>query len=206
MATADRVETADDPVLVDRARRGDAEAFCRLATSVEVRLYRQALALVGDAAAAEDLVAETLIGAWQGMARFEGGCRWTTWLHAILLNRFHRLLRRNRCRPRLSVDLGEGDRGPAAGTLEGLVDERPTGLDGLSDAECQELLRTALAELPEEHREVLSLRFFEDASLAEIAAALSVPVGTVKSRLHHGLGKLREKAALVNLWRERRNP
>lgn len=60
-------------------------------------------------------------------------------------------------------------------------------------------LREAVAALPDEHRLVIELRFFAGASLEEIAVELSCPLGTVKSRLHHGLEKLRNSAVRLNL-------
>ena len=66
-------------------------------------------------------------------------------------------------------------------------------------------LGAAVAELPEGHRAVLLLRFFEVASVAEIAAALAIPPGTVKSRLHHALARLREMGSVVNLFEEGRD-
>ena len=61
-------------------------------------------------------------------------------------------------------------------------------------------VRQAVASLPEEHRLVVELRFFAGATLEEIAAALDCPLGTVKSRLHHALEKLRQMKLAVNLF------
>jgi RNA polymerase sigma-70 factor (ECF subfamily) len=69
----------------------------------------------------------------------------------------------------------------------------------LAQREADERVRAAVHALPERHRRVVLLRFFEDASLPEIAAALGLSVGTVKSRLHHALARLRKMKALVNL-------
>jgi RNA polymerase sigma-70 factor (ECF subfamily) len=61
-------------------------------------------------------------------------------------------------------------------------------------------IRRAVANLPEEHRLVVELRFFAGATLDEMAAALGCPLGTVKSRLHHALKKLRQMNVTVNLF------
>jgi RNA polymerase sigma-70 factor (ECF subfamily) len=63
--------------------------------------------------------------------------------------------------------------------------------DVVARQDTAEVMRRAIARLPDKHQRVLLLRFFEDASLPEIAAALGCSVGTVKSRLHHALEKLR---------------
>ena len=67
-------------------------------------------------------------------------------------------------------------------------------------------MREGIAALPKKHREVILLRFYEDASLAEIAAALGLAQGTVKSRLHHALEKLRHLPVVLNLFHETREP
>ena len=193
---------AIDRTLLARARGGEAEAFCRLMRAEEARVFRQALALVGDRSVAEDLAAETFVAAWQSFGRFDGGCRLSTWLYAILLHRFQKHLRRGRSRIP-SAAPAEGGSGGTGGPEE--ADGGPTGADAAVQAEEERLWRRALAELPEEHRDVLLLRFFEDASLAEIGSALGIPVGTVKSRLHHGLEKLRRMEVVVNLRMERRD-
>ena len=69
----------------------------------------------------------------------------------------------------------------------------------LARAEADARLREAVQALPEKHRQVVQLRFFEDAALPEIAVALDLSVGTVKSRLHHALEKLRKMKSIVNL-------
>jgi RNA polymerase sigma-70 factor (ECF subfamily) len=207
-AMAKAEEVANDELLI-RARTGDAEAFGRLLAPEEARLFRQALALCGEIPVAEDLVVETMVGAWQGLSRFDGGCRLSTWLYAILLHRFQKHVRRLRSRLPSAASLVHGGevRPPGQGEpeLERVVDPGATGAEAALQAETAARLRAAVAELPEEHRSVLLLRFFEEASLEEIASALGIPVGTVKSRLHHGLEKLRRMEAMVNLrteWRD----
>jgi RNA polymerase sigma-70 factor (ECF subfamily) len=65
---------------------------------------------------------------------------------------------------------------------------------------CPDLSRLRLRRQPEEHRQVIELRFQAELSLEEISGALGIPLGTVKSRLHHGLEKLRQQKFCVNLF------
>ena len=188
-----------------RARAGDGEAFCRLMEGAEARLFRQAAALTGDLSAAEDLVAETMAAAWQSLGRFDGACRLSTWLYAILLHRFRKHLRRLQSRPRPAATCDPAECEDGQLVLDSQEDGRPTASESMLARESSERLRRAVADLPAEHRDVLLLRFFEDASLAEIAVALGIPVGTVKSRLHHALERLRGRVEVVNLWAERRD-
>ena len=185
--------------LLQRAREGDPDAFCALAQAHEQRLFQQALSLCHNTAIAEDLAAETLIEVWKSMARFDGTCRFSTWLYAILLHRHQKLIRSQRSRPVPLAALPAAEAGAGEQLLERLPDGQPMPLDALAQAEASARLRAAVEALPERHRKVVLLRFFEDAALPEIAAALDLSVGTVKSRLHYALAKLRKVKSIVNL-------
>jgi len=80
-----------------------------------------------------------------------------------------------------------------------LTDAQPPSPDALAQAEFDAQLREAVETLPKKHRQVVLLRFFEDAALPEIAVALGLSVGTVKSRLHHALAKLRKVKSIETL-------
>ena len=188
-----------DKELLERARQGEAEAFCALVQAHEQRLFQQALALCHNPAIAEDLAAETLIEAWKSIGRFDGSCRFSTWLYAILLHRHQKLVRKQRSRPVPLSLLPVGEAEAREQLLERLADPQPLSPDVLARADDDTRLREAVEALPEKHRQVVQLRFFEDAALPEIAGALGLSVGTVKSRLHHALKKLRKMESVVNL-------
>ena len=185
--------------LLQRAREGEPEAFCALAQAHEQRLFQQALALCRNPATAEDLAADTIIEAWKSIGRFDGSCRFSTWLYAILLHRHQKLVRQQRSRPVPLSMLPVGEADASGQLLERLPDPRPLSPDVLARTDDDARLREAVQALPEKHRQVVQLRFFEDAALPEIAAALGLSVGTVKSRLHHALEKLRKMKSIVNL-------
>jgi RNA polymerase sigma-70 factor (ECF subfamily) len=152
----------------------------------------QALAFCGDAHLAQDLVQETMIAAWKSLRRFDGSCRLFTWLYVILLRQHRRTLgwfSRRLPLATLEQQAAAARREPAAPP-----DERE------SEAEA-ELLRAMVTALPERHREVIRLRFYAEASEAEIASALGISPGTVKSRLHHALEKLRRMKEKMNRLR-----
>jgi RNA polymerase sigma-70 factor, ECF subfamily len=188
-----------DEALLEPARQGDPEAFCALARKHEARLFQQALALCHNPATAEDLAADTLIESWKSIGRFDGRCRFSTWLYAILLHRHQKLVRKQGSRPVPLSMLPVGEADASEQLLERLPDAQPLSRDVLARAEEDTRLREAVQALPEKHRQVVQLRFFEDAALPEIAAALGLSVGTVKSRLHHALEKLRKMKSIVNL-------
>jgi RNA polymerase sigma-70 factor (ECF subfamily) len=174
--------------LLARAQAGDAEAFCEWCRPFETRLVRQAMALCGEGAMAEDLAQDTFVEAWRCLSRYNGRCRFFTWLCAILLNRHRNGLRKKRPVPisSLSLEFQAGVRR----SLDQIIDSiRPPDL-AAEQMERDALLHQSLHQLPPKHREVIHLRFFADDSLAGIAVALNCSIGTVKSRLFHALKKL----------------
>ncbi|KXB31932.1 RNA polymerase subunit sigma-24 [Dechloromonas denitrificans] len=138
------------------------------------RLRRYARALLGDRAAADDLVQDTLERAWRRLAQWRAGSDLRAWLFSIMHN-----LRVDQLRqPSLSTQaLDDGDEAPT----------RPTQSDQLELVD----LEAALRQLPDEQRAVLLLVALEEMSYAEVAAALEIPLGTVMSRLSRGRERLR---------------
>jgi len=190
--TDDGVEIIEAGVFLSRARAGDAAAFCRLTEALQTRLLRQAAALSGDVSAAEDLVAETLVEAWKSLARYDESCRFSTWLYAILLHRHQKWRRRARSRPVALAWLPIFQRDHLEASQENIPSPEPSPAEEAARNENSVLMRKCIAGLPEKHRLIILLRFYEDASLPDMAQVLGCPVGTVKSRLHHALEKLRK--------------
>ncbi len=199
----EHIEELDTPALLAQARQGDATAFCRLVEPREARLLRQATILCRDASNAEDLVSETLVQAWKSLANYNETCRLSTWLYAILLHRHQKSLRAARSRPRPLAWLAWADAEKHREAHDNLSSCEASPAVALAQKELAAGLRRAVESLPEKHRLVVLLRFFEEASLEEIATVLSCSVGTVKSRLHHALEKLRRMKNTLNLseWR-----
>lgn len=186
----------DDPVtrtdLIARARGGDVEAFSRLMEAEQPRLLAQALKFCGDPDLARDLVQETMIAAWKSLRRFDGSCRFFTWLYVILLRQHRRAL-------------GWFSRRLPLATLEQQAAARRMPVCAPDDdgtAADAELLRAMVTALPARHREVIRLRFYAEAGEAEIAAALGISPGTVKSRIHNALEKLRRMKEKMNRLRD----
>lgn len=174
------------------ARAGDAEAFCRLIEPLQTRLLRQATALSRDVSAAEDLVAETLVEAWKSLARYDESCRFSTWLYAILLHRYQKSVRRARARPMPLAWLPIFRREQLMAKREQVHATELSPMEEIMQDEDSALLRQYIDRLSEKHREIILLRFYEDASLPDMARVLGCPPGTVKSRLHHALEQLRK--------------
>jgi RNA polymerase sigma-70 factor, ECF subfamily len=184
-------KTAPESELIGLAQTGDVRAFQRLAELHTESLYRSVLVMSRDRHKAEDIVQETLVEAWRSLGRFDERCRFSTWLYGILRHRFLKTCRQRSGEQPTFLDV----------TLFESLPQKSLGPEALFQmSEDAERVHRAVAELPEKHREVIELRFFADASLEDIAAVLEVPLGTVKSRLHHGLKKLREVNLAVNLF------
>ena len=198
--TEERPALSEAAELLLRAREGDADAFCAVAKAHEQRLFQQAVALCHDPTAAEDLAAETLIEAWKSIGRFDGSCQFSTWLYAILVHRFQKSLRRARSRPVPLASLPVREAEQQEILLERVSDAELLPGEALLQKELNTQLEEAIHALPPKHQQVLLLRFYEEASLPEIAGALGLSLGTVKSRLHHALEKLRKMKSIVNLF------
>lgn len=139
------------------------------------RLRRYARALVGERAAADDLVQDTLERAWARSSQWRPGSELRTWLFAIMHNLRIDQLRRQ---------------APSTQPLDDSFVEPPTRATQSDALELGDLA-AALAQLPEEQRAVLLLVGLEEMSYADIAASLGIPAGTVMSRLARGRERLR---------------
>ena len=177
-----------------QARAGDAKEFGEICRAYETRLLRQALALCGNETMAEDLAQDTLVEAWKSLRRYNGRCQFFTWLCAILFNRYRNLLRARRAIPFSTIN-NEAQSADQL-TLRQLADPDASPAEAALNDERAALVRDCVRALTAKHQEVIYLRFYVDNSVAGIAAALGCSEGTVKSRLHHALEKLRNMNVL----------
>ena len=173
----------DEAEAVRRARQGDREGFRWLVERDGDLVRRTAYLLVRDPGLAEDLAQECFLAAWQSLSSFRTATGFRPWVLRILMNKAvsHRRKRRLLAIP---FDLLRTAEEPAEPTPD------PTAL--AIQGEEQRELGAALATLPEEWRRVLVLRYYAEFSVPEIAEALDMAEGTVKSRLHRALVRLRE--------------
>jgi len=183
IGAAVREAPPDEPALVARLRAGDGRAFEELVRLYQHRVFGVAARMLGNAAEAEEVAQEVFLRAYRAIADFRGEAKLSTWLYAIA----SRL-----CLTRLGAGERrygrEGDE-----TLARLANGHANPAAALERSELEAALHRAIGELPEERRIVVVLRDLEGLAYEEIAAALELPVGTVRSRLHRARMDLKEK-------------
>jgi RNA polymerase sigma-70 factor (ECF subfamily) len=159
--------------LIEQARQGDRAAYEQIARRKVETVYRTARAILGNDADAEDATQDALIGAWTQFGSLRDVDRFDAWLGRITVNACRMALRRRRSRA--VVDLAEASEND-------LTDTRASGFEGRTVS--ANAFDRAFDRLPVEQRSILVLHHHIELPLAEIAARLGVPEGTVKSRLH----------------------
>jgi RNA polymerase sigma-70 factor (ECF subfamily) len=169
--------------LVEQCRRGDAHAFARLVALHEGMVFNLAARLLGETEEARDVAQEVFLQVFRTLGRFEGRSTLKTWIYRIAVNqcrnrqRWWRRRRRERSCPIEDLTAADEARLAEAGPRGEGPDER------LERRERAQAVQSALSRLSFEHRAILLLREVEGLSCEEIAGTLSVPEGTVKSRL-----------------------
>jgi RNA polymerase sigma-70 factor (ECF subfamily) len=169
-----------DPALIRAIQSDDLQAFETFYRRFETSVYRTSLALVADEMTAEEVVTETFLRAHAARARLDPERCPLPWLQRVAVNLSINHLRRRRLglEQLQQVETWSADRGSSP---EAAAEDRETAI----------ALARGIDRLPDRLRAVVVLRFVQELSLAEISEVLECPVGTVKSRLHHGLRLLR---------------
>jgi RNA polymerase sigma-70 factor, ECF subfamily len=174
---------------MEAVTRGEPASIQPLVERYHAPLLRFLFSMVGgDRPLAEDLVQETFMRLIR-QRTYRANRPFKPWLYAVAAN-----LARDHHRSSRTHGAGAGE-----GGMPDLVDPRPGPEAHAIESDRSRTVMSALARLPHEYRATLALRFFQDLSLGEIAVALDVPLGTVKSRLSVGTRRLRE---LLTLERE----
>jgi RNA polymerase sigma-70 factor (ECF subfamily) len=161
--------------LVDRARRGDREAFGVLAGGAVDRLYAIARMILRDAELAEDATQEALVRAWRDLPTLRDVARFDAWLYRLIV--------------RACADVGRHRRRWRAEIT--VVRTEPAEPDRTSELANRDQLERGLRRLNDDQRTILLMHFYLGLSPGEAADALEIPVGTAKSRLHYAIEALR---------------
>lgn len=169
-----------DTELVIHAQQGNQQAFATLADSLYARLHHVAFRILRDRPAAEDATQQAVLSMWRDLPQLRDPRRFEAWSYRLLVNACNSEFRR---RKRIL---------PVIGTA---TPREPAAPDELGRFFDRDELERGFAKLSIDHRVVLVLRYYLDLPLEAIAQALDVPVGTVNSRLHRAIARMRDALA-----------
>ena len=178
-----------DHELAALAAAGDARAFEAIMRRHNRLLFRTARSILKSDAETEDVVQDAYLNAWRALHTFRDDAKLSTWLVRIVLNEALQRVRRsgsNVVRFDSAAPLGEEQ---AEGTMEADHDQQPDRV--ASRAEMRRLMEARIDELPELFRTVFILRAVEEMTVDEVAAALDLPVATVRTRFFRARAQLR---------------
>jgi RNA polymerase sigma-70 factor (ECF subfamily) len=165
-----------DADLVTRAQRGDEQAFARLAMTVGDRLQAVAYRILRDTDLADDAMQQALVAIWRDLPQLREPARFEAWSYRLLVRACYAEGKRSkRWQPMLRL----------------LADDAPILTDATSRVVDRDQLERAFRRLSIDHRAVVVLHHYLDMPLEAVAEALSIPIGTVRSRLHYAMRGLR---------------
>jgi RNA polymerase sigma-70 factor (ECF subfamily) len=172
-----------DETLIQRVAAGNSLAMQVLFARHHVRVYRFALRIVGNAAAAEDLTSEVFLNVWRQADRFKAHSTVSTWLLAIARNKAFTALRSRHAE---SLD------DTTAATIEDPANDPELDLQAKDRSN---VLRRCLTQLSPEHREMIDLVYYHEKSINEVAEIVGIPLNTVKTRTFYARKRLSELLA-----------
>ncbi|MBC8328964.1 MAG: RNA polymerase sigma factor [Planctomycetes bacterium] len=187
--TVDAAPRSLEQELLDAALGGDRQAFGELALLHQPRAIAMAAGILGSREEARDLVQESCLKAYRALDTFVPGRPFFPWFYRILRNSCIQQLRRRKVRRTSSLTRTNPDEEPAPELADAAA---PLPEDIVARDERSDLVGQALIRLPASDREILMLKHFDGLTYKEIAAALSIPVGTVMSRISTARQRLRK--------------
>ena len=180
-----------EELLIKQASQGNLDAFNQLVLRYQDMIYRHALALLGDPDFADDAAQESFIKAFQGLSGYRGGS-FRGWLLQITTNSAYDILRRFKRHPSLPL-FPEDDHGDEVESPTWIADPNPSPHSTIEANEFSNSLYRMISELPSMYRNVLTLVDVQELDYSDAAEVLSIPIGTVKSRLARARDQMRKK-------------
>jgi RNA polymerase sigma-70 factor, ECF subfamily len=175
----------DDRRLIDLSRQGDTSAFGELVLRYQDRLYNSLIRLLDHPDDTLDVVQEAFLNAYQSLHHFKGDSEFFTWLYRIAFNAA--ISQKRKRRVRLTSEYTDED---GLEPADQSIGSQPGDLIERTEEEWK--LNQGIARLSPEHRSVLILKDIEGMKYEEMAIALDVPIGTIRSRLHRARLELRD--------------
>jgi RNA polymerase sigma-70 factor (ECF subfamily) len=184
-------QLSDEQLLLDYQKSENSAVFSELVSRYERELYNYLKRFLADAVMAEDVFQTTFLQVHVKSDLFESGRRFRPWLYTIATNQAIDAQRRNRRHRRLSLDQAHGVGGEDVGTLMEVVATHEASPDATAESREQaEWVRSAVSNLPDPLQSAVKLVYFRGMKYRDAAKVMSVPVGTVKSRLHSAIQRL----------------
>ena len=190
-----------DEQLVDLYRSGDAQAFTALISRYERELFHFLFRFTGRRGLAEDVFQEAFLQVHLSIDTFDTSRKFKPWLFTIAANKARDQLRRKSQRPAAQLSARVDDSNDDGPEFVDLMEADLVLPDvQVEQEETQQLVREAVESLPDHLREILLLAYFHKLAYSEIAEALEIPLGTVKSRLHAAV------ASFAQQWKRQNAP
>ncbi len=192
-ATSNKALTLDmdERIIIDRCKNGDRKAFDTLVHAYEKKVYNLAYRLSGNYDEANDVSVDAFIRVFQAIKLFRGDSHFSTWLFRIVTNVY--LDRRKRVQNKQHLSLEEYIELEDNTVYRQIEDPSPTPGMIVEQREKSQMLQAAIESLPDYQRAMVVLYHTEGLAYEEIASILSLPIGTVKSRLNRARMTLRNK-------------
>jgi len=191
MPTAELLQFSDEQLLQEYRMSEDPAVFTELVSRYQRELYNYLRRFLGDGVLAEDVFQTTFLQVHVKRELFESGRRFRPWLYTIATNQAIDAQRRNRRHRRLSLDQAHRSSGEDLGTLmEVVATSDSTPYEAAESGEQAEWVRDAVDKLPDPLQNTVRLVYFRGMKYRDAAKVMSVPVGTVKSRLHSAIQRL----------------
>ncbi|MEK6644494.1 MAG: RNA polymerase sigma factor [Planctomycetota bacterium] len=197
--------TGPDESLLEGFLAGDHEAFEALVQRYSRDLFVFVSRFLRNPAAAEDVVQDTFVQVYQSAGGFDLSRRFRPWLYTIAANKARDQLRERVRKREVSISgVAGGDYSEEVSYLDFLSDDETRPGDAIEAEEERDIVRTVVSGMPDHHREILVLGYYQRLPYKEIAEILAIPLGTVKSRLHAAVGGFAEayKKALKSRGRD----
>lgn len=189
----DVAKLSDEALMLQYRDTWDTAMFQELVRRYHGPLYRFLCGYLGNSTLAEDVLQNTLLKVHLKCGRYQPGRPVRPWLYKIATRQAIDALRRAGRFAAVSLDQSPDDGDEDCVVADLLSNASPDPLDAAQSAERRQLVRESVARLPEPFRQVVRLAYFRGMTYSEIADALKIPLGTVKSRLHLAIGKLQRK-------------
>jgi RNA polymerase sigma-70 factor (ECF subfamily) len=185
-----KLSRAEDSILIERIKQGDLSAFDELIARYEKQVYSFAYRMAQNYDDANDIASEAFIKVFQAINKFRGDSNFSTWVFRIVTNTY--LDKKKRSKAHLNVAIDEYVELNESSVAKQFEDPAPDPLEMMEESERKDIILDAINQLPDYQRIIIDLFHLQGLSYEEIAEVVSLPIGTVKSRLNRARLVLRD--------------